>query len=166
MTISARLAKIYASAPLDDEAYETMELRHPRFSRVWYITSNPVIFQATLEDGTTRVDFDPIPFTVKLPGNEHGGRQDLQITISNVDRVFIDELELANAQPTARIDVVYRVFAKSDLTTPAATPVRLSITDVQATNATVDAIASRADLLNHPFPNLVYEPLFYPGLVR
>lgn len=166
MTISPKLAKIYASAPLDDEAYETMELRHPRFSRVWYITSNPVIFKATLEDGTTVVDFDPIPFTVRLPGNEHGGRQDLQISISNVDRVFIDELEMANALPTSRIDIVYRVFAKSDLSAPAATPIRLSITDVQANNETVDAVATRADLLNHPFPSLLYGPREYPGLVR
>jgi hypothetical protein len=166
MAISAQLKKLYASAPLDDEFYETLELKHPRFSKIWYITSSPVLFKGFLEDGKTEISWEPIPFTVKLPGNEHGGRQDLQLTISNVDRVFIDELELANKLPQNRVEVVYRVYTKSNLKAPAATPMRLSVTDVAASNETIDAVATKADVLNHPFPSLLYTPLTFPGLDR
>ena len=164
--ISPQLKKLYASAPLDDEFYETLELKHPRFSKTWRITSSPVLFKSFLEDGVTEISWEPIPFTVRLPGSEHGGRQDLQLTITNVDRIFIDELELANALPQTRIEVVYRIYTKSNLKAPGATPLKLSITDIQATNEAIDAIATKADILNHAFPSLLYTPLTFPGLDR
>jgi len=166
MPVSLQLQKLYASAPLDDEFYETLELKHPRFSKTWYITSSSTLFTATLEDGVTQISFEPIPFIVRLPGNEHGGRQDLQITITNVDRIFIDELELANELPQTRVEIVYRVFTKSNLKVPAATPMKLSITDVMATDETIEAVATKADILNHPFPSMLYTPMTFPGLDR
>ena len=165
MTISPELQRIYGSAPEGEQIFETLELRHPRFSQAHYITNAPLSFEATLETGQL-IAFTPLPFSAKLPGASSGGNQDLVLVIDNVDREIIDELENASADPTQRISVIYRAFASRDLSAPGSDPIALSVADISATASRVEATASRTDVLNRRFPSQLYETTFFPGLDR
>ncbi len=165
MTISPELQRIYASAPEGVAIWETLELRHPRFSQSHFITNTALPFSARIETGQM-IDFITLPFTAKLPGANSGGTQDLTLVIDNVDREIIDELERASADPTQRISVVYRSFASDDLTRPGSDPIALSIADISASAPRVEATASRTDVLNRRFPSVLYEVGLWPGLDR
>jgi hypothetical protein len=165
MTISQELQRIYASAPDTEEVWETLELRHPLFSQYWFITNTALPFSANLETGQL-VDFICLPFTAKLPAATSGGTQDLQISIDNVDREIILELERAAQNPRQQIVLIYRAYASTDLSAPGSDPIQLSISDISASLTRVDATASRTDVLNRAFPSILYEVDIFPGLDR
>jgi hypothetical protein len=165
MVVSRQLARVYASAPVDDDYIETMELAHPLFSQTHYIVSQPDPVAATLEDGSAAT-FLPLPFSVQLPQQDGSGQQDLQIVIDNVDQVIIDELERAAGDPTTKVSATYRVFTRSDLTAPAFVLPALAMAQVIATESQVTGTASRTDVLNRPFPSILYTIALYPGLDR
>jgi hypothetical protein len=162
------LQTAYASAPNNVFIWETLELRHSRFSRVFYFTTHGVQFDAFLETGG-QVSFDPIPFTVKLPRSDGAGPQELQISISNVGQDMVNELEAAAAAPQERIECIYRVYTSTDLSGPSNIPVRLSISQLAMTVEAVVGSANRADVVNRKFASDVYdtgENGQFPGLDR
>jgi hypothetical protein len=165
MTISLELQRLYASAPDGEIILETLELRHPLFAQTHFITNAALPFTATLETGQA-IAFETLPFSAKLPGANSGGQQDLALVIDNVDREIIDELERAAGDPTQRISVVYRTYPSRDLSAPGADPIALSISDISANASRVEATASRTDVLNRPFPSVLYDTVRFPGLDR
>ena len=165
MVISAELARVYASAPTDDDVVETLELAHPNFSRTWYIVSKAYPFAANLEGGAP-VTFDPLPFAVVLPSKSGEGQQDLGVSIDNVDQAIIDELEAANADPTTKITATYRAYTASDPGAPAFILPALALTDIVATDTSVKGTATRTDVINRPFPSVLYTIQLFPGLDR
>lgn len=165
MAIAPELARIYASAPVDEDYLETLTLSHPLFSRTFYFTNKPTAFDARLENGTL-VTFEPFPFVVKLPSANGSGQQDLGIAIDNVDRTIGDELERASGDPTETIAATYRVYASSDLSAPGNVPIALSISSVALQAERVDANAARTDVLNKRFPAVLYDVRRFPGLDR
>jgi uncharacterized protein DUF1833 len=165
MTVSPEIARIYASAPVDDDYYETLELSHPSFTTDWFLTTQVAGFTATLETGR-QVDFLPAPFAVKLPGSNGDGNQQLTISLSNVDRLIVDELERAGDAPQDPINANYRVYAASDLSAPGAVVLNLGISEVSATDTDIAATAARSEVLNRPFPRELYTVAAFPGLDR
>jgi hypothetical protein len=165
MTVTPALQRLYASAPDGAVIYETLELRHPRFTQAYYLTNAALPFSAQLETGA-QVDFMALPFTAQLPGANSGGTQDLTLVLDNVDRLIVDELERAAGDPRTRIAVTYRAFASTDLSGPGADPIALSLSDVTATDTQVQGTASRTDVLNRRYPSVLYEIGMYPGLDR
>lgn len=165
MPVSPALTRIYASAPAGAAVWETLEIAHPRFLKTHYVTNTARAFSATIETGET-IDFETLPFGARLPGSNSGGQQDLALVLDNVDREIIEELERASADPTTRISVVYRAFASDDLSQPGSDPIALSITEISAGLATVEATAGRTDVLNKKFPAVLYDIQQFPGLDR
>lgn len=165
MTISPELERLYASAPSGEFLLETLELAHPLFAQTHFVTNHAQAFDATLETGEL-VTFETLPFAAKLPNSDGQGQQDLALVLDNVDRVIIEELERAIADPSNRIAVTYRCFASSDLSAPGSDPIKLSISEVSAGLTTVEATAGRADVLNRKFPAVLYEIAQFPGLDR
>ena len=73
---------------------------------------------------------------------------------------------MASKNPLEVIQLVYRVYLLSDLQVMQATPIRLAINALGMTHESINASASRIDLLNRPFPNTIYRNDLFPGLVR
>lgn len=165
MTVSPELQRLYASAPDAIELRETLELSHPLFTATHYVTNGPSAFSAALEGGEV-VEFLPLPFAVKLPGADSGGNQNLGLVLDNVDRQITDELERAAADPSTRIGVTYRAYTSDNLAAPGSDPIALSLSDISAGLARVEATASRTDVLNKRFPAVLYTVAQFPGLDR
>lgn len=159
------LRQYWASAPRDQELIETLELRHPAFSRDFYFCARVEKVTATLEDGRS-VEFQPFPFAVRLPPSDAKGGQLLDITINNIGQEMVAELEAAGNQPESRILVVYRIYLATDLSEPQTLPIRMSIDAATLTDTAVVAQAGRSDTLNRPFPTTIYTPEMFPGLRR
>jgi Domain of unknown function (DUF1833) len=165
MVISAALAKIYASAPVDEDWYETVELYHPAFTQRHYLTNAEYGFTARLENGL-QVDFIQAPFEIKLPQSLAAGQGPLQLIIGNVDQQILLEIEKAATQPGELIEFVWRAYTSRDLNSPASDPIRLNIRQIEADAAQVSAQATSSDTLNRRFPSIAYDIRRFPGLDR
>lgn len=165
MTVPDSLARIYASAPADDDYIETLEIAHPLFTRRHLIANEAYPFDAILEDGST-VTFTPFPFSARLPAQSGQGNQDLVLAIDNCDQSLLDELELAASGPTDLVSAIYRRYVRSDLSAPAFVLPALAMAEIAATAEQVSATATRTDVLNRPFPSVIYTVAAFPGLDR
>ena len=162
---TAKLRRVFASAPAEEVIIETLQLSHSRFSKTWYLSSNVSAFDAKLESGVD-AHFQPLPFTVKLPASDAQGGQLLDISIANAGQEMVDEIEAAATEPHERIEVIYRVYLQSDKTMPQNLPLKLSLDAVAMTDEAIRATAGRSDVLNFKFPSTVYTSDKFPGLDR
>ena len=169
MPISEALARVYASAPVAQGYVETLELSHSLFAvpdNHYLITNYYKQFTGKDEDGLTDLVYEPLPFVVTMPTSDGGGNQDLNIAISNVGQVLIGAIEDANAGPTENITATFRVYLEGGDALIQNDLIRLSITDISVGLDYVSAVARRADVLNLPFPSVVYRTDVFPGLDR
>jgi hypothetical protein len=108
-----------------------------------------------------------VPFLVQLPTQDGKGQQDLQIVIDNVGREIMDAIEAAAADPSVNITVTYRVFLDIANSLPQNDPpLVLALPSIVVGMASVTGTATRADVLNRPFPSEVYRVDSFPGLNR
>ena len=161
------LAKVYVNAPIEEIIVHTVELSHPQFSKTHRLVAYPEDLTCNIAlTGSDRHVFTSYPFRISLPANDGTGQQSLTVAFANATRELSYELERAAKDPLSIIQLVYRVYLLSDLDTMQASPIRMSISAVSMTNESINATASRIDLLNKPFPNTVYRNDLFPGLVR
>lgn len=162
-------ARVLASAPHLQVPLWGLTLSHSLFStgdHSHWLINRPESMALTLEDTTVQT-YDPSYFEIMLPKMDGSGQQDAQIGLQNVDRVIMDELELAAGDPSERIAVTLRLFLEDEPTAgPQNVPLRLSFSSVQATAQMVTGVAGRPDVLNRPFPLEVYRIDRWPGLDR
>jgi hypothetical protein len=166
MAISAQLKEIYASGTAQ-RYVETLEFYHSLFpAKSYFMTNDTVAWDFFLEDGRL-ITFKQVPFRVVLPANDHGGNQDLSVTLANIGRDLVDPLEQAIMKPQEPIRCTYRVYIDQANTMPQNTPpLTLTISNVQVSQETVSATATRADVLNKSFPSKLYRYDDFPGLRR
>lgn len=166
MPISQALKEIYASAPATQRYIETLAFSHSRFTQTYYLTNDNQPWSYLLETGQL-VNFTPVPFRIVLPKVDGQGQQDMGLTIANIGRDLVDPLELAIGRPSEPIKCVYRVYLDQASTTPQNTPpLSLIITGVEVNRDTVNATATRTDVLNRAFPYNFYRYAEFPGLRR
>jgi hypothetical protein len=167
-------ARVFASAPDGQSPLWGVTLIHSLFTQgngdgdptKHFLVNRPSEMDLTLEDDTVQT-YAPAFFTLVLPNMDGSGQQDVQLALQNIDRVIVDELELAAGDPSERIQVELRLFLDDDLEAgPQNVPLKLSLSSVQATSAAVTGIAGRPDTLNRPFPLHVYRIDEWPGLDR
>ena len=84
-----------------------IELSHPEFTDIHYLVNRPYPWNLKHEDDLV-YEYTPAWFQIVLPNMDGKGQQDIQLTVQNVDRMIVDELELANTDPTHRISMVLR----------------------------------------------------------
>lgn len=170
MTISQDLRRVYASAPFDRRYVETLELTHPLFPRAYFLTNDAQAWQFLIRAGDTPFqaqDFMPVPFKVVQPASDGKGQQDLQLVIDNVGREAMDAIEAAAANPTINISVTFRVYLDIPLSAPQIDPpILLALQSVVITLDAISGTATRADVLNRPFPTELYRVDLFPGLNR
>ena len=166
MTISAKLKEIYASAPNDVQYIETLSLSHSQFTKTYHVTSDMAQWSFFDENGKL-ITFESHPFKVVLPKRDTSGNQELTISIANAGLLMMQELEAAQLKPDEPIVCLYRVYLDVPNSYPQIDPpLSLSITDVSADANTINATATRFDVLSRAFPTEVYNIDDFPGLER
>lgn len=167
MTLSPEIKRIFASAPTDTRYVETLQFTHPGFLEEKFLTNDVEQWDFLLEDGTTSVTFERVPFQLILPSHSDGGRQDLQIAICNIGQEMMDELERAVQIPLVPIKCTYRIYIDQTGSLPQNDPpTRLTIKNVDARKEEISTVATRADVLNKSFPSDIYRITNFPGLDR
>lgn len=169
-TLSQAIKEAYASAPNTSVAYHTLEIYHPSFTTPIRVVRDFVDLSARLEstaprDASTYVTFVGYAFDIVLPEVSSTGVPSLQITIDNVARDIMANLELAVTTSTP-ITVIYRLFLSTDLTGPQNNPpMALTIISISADVFKITATATFGDLVNKRFPSVTYNIETFPGLV-
>lgn len=168
MTLSSGLRRVYASAPSDRRYIETLELWHPLFPRRYFIVNDVYAWQFLLAAGSpSATPFVPVPFYVVQPTIDGKGQQDLQIQIDNVGREAMDAIEAASQNPSINISTVFRVYLDVPNTAPQNDPpLALALSSITINAGAIIGTATRADLLNRPFPTDLYRVDLFPGLNR
>jgi hypothetical protein len=168
--------RVLASAPGGQVPLWGITLQHSQFvdgngagvdgEQQHWLINRPSAIDLTLEDDTVQT-YRPSYFELQLPKMDGSGQQDAGLSLQNVDRVIVDELELANTAPDERIKVTLRLFLEDDPTAgPQNVPIELSFSQVQATSQVVTGTAGRPDTLSRAFPVEVYTIDRWPGLDR
>lgn len=158
--MSKLLEIVYASGG-DDVIIPTLEIKHSAFE----IIRTCAGFEhqtVTLETGET-VTFTASGLDVSLPARNASGQQNLNFAIENVtgkaQRAIDDALAAGG-----RIDVIYRTYLESDLSTPAEPPLKMVLVGAEFEGASVQVTASYQDLIGYAWPRERYSVSFAPGL--
>ena len=171
-TLSQAIKEAYASAPTDEIVFDTLELQHPAFvddqglpDSIWVVNDN-VDLTATLEDGSTVKTFVKMRFDFEMPPLEEGGTPLAFITMDNVSREIVRNVELAVESPEL-ITVLYRPYVKSDLSVPGMIPpLKGYLTSVNVDTFRVKGTLDFGTIVNKAFPKNVYTEARFPGLYR
>lgn len=177
MTYKNAIAEAYASADVNEVPLDTLELRHPYFVDD---NNNPTAirivrsyqnYALTLEpnapvNGGQTVTFIGCAFDFQLPEQSDQATPELQISIDNVDRSMARYIELA-APSLVPIEVTYRPYLESDTSAPQMDPpFNFVLSKVVVDVFKISGTASTSDVTNWGFPNRIYMPQEFPGLVR
>jgi hypothetical protein len=168
--LSAAIQEAYASAPVDDVIYHTLELWHPAFTVPIRVVRDFVALDARIEAGAARdagdlVTFAAYAFDLVLPEQIATGVPQCVIEIDNVDQVILAQIEVATSAGDT-ITAIYRSYLASGLDTGPENdpPMELTVITVSATPLRIRATAGFPDLLNVKFPKLEYDLETFPGL--
>ncbi len=159
--MSSILDIVYASAPVDEIIHHTIELQSSHGGRRLVQGYNDLT--VTLENGT-QTTFQRAYFAVSLPQKALKGAQELQFQIDNVSGDALSFIEAAMAAGS-KITVIYRAFLSSNLSAPAETPLRLTVTASSIDTKSASLRATFHDLVNTPWPKRRYTADFAPGLI-
>lgn len=176
--LTEAIQEAYASASTDEVILHTLELNHPSFSEPVRVVRDfgELLEAATeyggldiyghtlgLEDGTS-ANFAGMMFDFELPEQEQNKVPELSITLDNVTRDVTQYLDTA-VLTDSPITVTYREYLLSSPNTIQYTLSGLSVRKVKCSNARVTMTALFTNLHNKAFPNKVYRPSEYPGLL-
>ena len=169
-TLSAALAEAYASAPVDQVIWHTLEIWHTAFSVPIRVVRDTVALEARIEAGAARdagliVTFVAYAFDIVPPDQTSTGLPQCVIEIDNISRDILAQIDLAVTEPEPII-VIYRSYLSgSALTGPEnIPPMELQLITISATPLRIRATAGFPDLVNRRFPKLDYDLESFPGL--
>lgn len=171
MPLSDDLRRVYASAPTV-EAYilnECLVLSHSAFTDGTYNFVRNRADQILKNFEGVPTYFRPYWFDFKLPTRNTAGAIDMEITFSNVDPTIAEQLELAINAPKEPIVVKFTVYLEGSDDMQIDPPLELTLANVLVNATAVVGTASRADILNRPFPREIFRPdgdNGFPGLNR
>jgi hypothetical protein len=177
MSYEQAIAEAYASADVNEIPVDTIEFRHPLFVDD---NGNPTAIRLavgykdyvfTLEpnapaNGGQAVTFIGCPFEFTLPEVGDGATPELKISVDNVDRRMATYMEEA-APSLIPIQCTYRPYLESDPSGPQMDPpFTFTLTKVIVDVFKISGTATTNDVNNWGFPNRIYTPQEFPGLVR
>lgn len=169
-TLSAAIQEAYASAPVDQVIYHTLELWHPAFSAPIRVVRDFNAIDARIEAGAARdagavVTFVAFAFDIVPPDQTTSGVPQCVIEIDNVSREILAQIDLAVVS-AEQIKAIYRAYLSDALLEGPENdpPMELTLISVSATPFRIRATAGFPDLVNLKFPKLDYELETFPGL--
>ena len=149
MPLSDELKKIYSANPVSERFYDTIEISHSLFSKIYYLVKDKENHNWQLED-TNVVTFEGFGLDIIKP-KVGDVQQNISFVFDNVGREAMPELEAAAELITEPIKLVYRTYIDgSDL--PQSSAMTLFLTNIVADNHTVTAVATRSDLYKRKVP--------------
>lgn len=169
-TLSAAIQEAYASAPVNQVIYHTLELWHPAFSQPIRVVRDFNALDARIEATAARdpgaiVTFVGFAFDIVPPDQTSTGLPQCTIEIDNVSSEILAQIDLAvvTAQP---ITAIYRAYLSDTLTVGPDNnpPMELTLITVNANPFRLKATAGFPDLVNLRFPKLDYDLETFPGL--
>ena len=170
-TLSAALKEAYASAPVDDVDYHTLEIWHPAFSQPIRVVRDFEDLDARIEAGAPRdaglvVTFVGFAFEMTLPDQTATGVPQCVIEMDNVDQSVLAQIDLAIGDPVSTT-VIYRAYlASGALTGPENLPtLEMTFQSLSADVFRIKGVAGFPDLLNRRFPAKDYDLTTFPGLL-
>ncbi len=168
--LSAAIAEAYASAPVDQVIYHTLELWHPAFTVPIRVVRDFIALDARIEAGAARdagavVTFVGFAFDIVPPDQTTTGVPQCVIEIDNVDRQILAQIDQA-VQTAEQITVIYRAYLSDAVLDGPENdpPMELTMISVSATPFRIRATAGFPDLVNLRFPKLDYDLETFPGL--
>jgi hypothetical protein len=160
-TLSQAIKEAYASAPVDDIIYHTLEFYHATFPTPVYVVQG---FDS-ITTGNPAVTWTAIPFSLTLPEVTPSGPPQLQLSVDNVSRDLMDAIDSA-AESGQQIRVTYRAFLASDLSSAQNDPpLTLNLRSINVTPTVITATASLYNFTNRKWPRGVYRDEQFPGLI-
>lgn len=170
--LSAAILEAYASAPVDQVIYHTLELWHPAFSAPIRVVRDHDPLDARIEAGAARdagavVTFAAYAFDIIPPDQTTTGLPQCVIEIDNVSPEILSQVDLATTAPSPEsITAIYRSYL-SDLLDEGPEndpPLEMTLISVSAGIFRIRATAGFPDLLNRKFPGLDFDLATFPGL--
>ena len=168
--LSAALREAYASAPVDQIVYHTLEIWHPAFSAPIRVVRDQDPLDARLEATAARnpgqvVTFAAYAFDVIPPDLTSTGVPQCSIEIDNVSREILAQIDAAVVQPEP-ITMIYRAYLSDTLDEGPETdpPLELQVLTISATPLRIRATAGWPNLLQARFPRAEYDLDTFPGL--
>ena len=164
-TLSEALKEAYASAPVSEIIYHTLEIDHANFTTPIRVVRDTIDLTAFLEDGITEVTYVAFAFDIIPPDVQSSQMPTCKIEIDNVSRDILAQIELAIGSPDL-ITMTYRQYLSSDLSGPQNDPpMTLTIFDISANVFRISATCGYGDFLNKKFPSEEYTAERFPGLI-
>jgi len=162
MSISAELVARY-STEVDQDWWEGLVLSHSLAGALYLCNAEaPQIGEV---DGIAHT-FQAVPFRLTLPARSADGRQDLRVELCAIGGEAQAHVNTALGDPTEGILLRYGQWLRGDPTQQWVPLLPLTLTEVVITDTAAAAQASSADLLNRPFPSVLYTRDLFPGLDR
>ena len=168
-SLKEAIREAYASAPSSEVVLFTIEMNHPAFTQPLRVVRDNVKLEAYLEDASPenpgeKATFLPYAFDLILPEMDEYGKPQITITIDNVGRDIMNYVEAA-VRTRYKIDVIYRVYLKSDLNGPQNDPpMVMQIDSITANAKNITLVAGFADLSSRVFPKQMYTLEQFPSL--
>lgn len=170
-TMSEAIAEAYASAPVGQVVWETIEIWHPAFSAPIRVVRDGEALTARVEataarDAGALVTFTPYPFDLVPPDLSSTAVPQATLEIDNISREIGRQLDLAilDGRPT---EVIWRTYLSGHETEGPEhlPPIRMQLVSTSLTTSSVRATIGFRDLLNAAFPTLEYDADHFPGLI-
>lgn len=176
-TQSEALKEIYASAPVDQMLYETIEVNHPDFidengnvyalrAVLGYTDLDAFLEPNAPYNGGQQVTFTALQFTIELAGFGDTDTPSVTLTLDNAGQEMMRYLEQAMSS-NKLATIIYRQYVPSDLSGPQTVPpIELTVTDAKVDVFQCVITADATSLQNSVFPNRVYRVQDFQGLNR
>lgn len=162
-SLTDAIKEAYAVAPTNIRVFETLEISHESIEEPIRIVQDFRALTATLET-SEEVTFQPVWFNFTLPAATESGRQDLSLSIDNINREVSDFVNLAKEYVTP-VTIIYRPYLSSNLSQPQLDPpLRLTLQDVSISLLTVSGKAIFADVVNKKWPTEFYTRARFPSI--
>lgn len=154
------LEQVYASG--GDVIISTIELSCPAWGESVLICNGFEDQTVTTETSVT-LTFTAAGIDVALPKKNSSGAQTLTFAIDNVTGEAQSLIDQA-LESEERITLIFRTYLASDLSSPADTPLRMTVIGGTMRGSGVQIQAGFFDLINTAWPRDVYTAKFAPGL--
>lgn len=162
-SLETAIIEAYATAPTNVAVLETLEIRHSSIPASIYLVRNNVDLDLTLETAEVKT-FRAAAFQMTLPAVDDSGLQEIPITMDDIEDEITDFLNAAKGYEDP-VQVVFRPYLSTDLTTPQYNPpLVLSLRNASAVNGVVTGRASFVDLINAKFLTELYSRQRFPSL--
>jgi len=162
MTISAALITRYTSE-VNVDWHNAFVLSHPSAGTKYLIDHTTEFWGAV--DGWNQL-FQPVPAQIVPPARDDSGRQDMSIIWCGIQDEALSFLDAAAADASHAITCRYSIFLDGSLAPQIDPWIEFQLTQISVNSLAVSAVATRADVLNRPFPTVNYRVDTYPGLRR